>query len=144
LKTPNFGFESEGTLTIDDIEHENEYIVYEDDNDDELDKSGKIITIDDKINAVKYWRNEGGKKRVLTLVKSRHRYVTSETQLYIWEKQIMSHGSRYDKLQEIWKHTFNEFKKAVDKLLPIHDHDLQIWARKKARELNFDFAASKK
>ncbi len=144
LKTPNFGFESESTLTFDEVEPEPEDIVYEDDYDDDLDKSGKRISLEDKMNAVKHWRNEGGKKRVLTSVQSRYRYVHNETQLYKWERQIESHGGRYDKLQEIWEHTLNEFKKAVDRLLPIHDHDIQRWARKKARELNFDFIASKK
>jgi hypothetical protein len=57
LKTPNFGFESESTLTFDEVEPEPEDIVYEDDYDDDLDKSGKRISIEDKMNAVKYWRN---------------------------------------------------------------------------------------
>jgi hypothetical protein len=124
LKTPTYGFESEGTLTFDEVEPEPEDIVYEDDVEDDFDKSGKQISLEDKINAVKHWRNEGGKKRVLTSVQSRYRYVTSEIQLYRWERQIESHGSRHDKLREIWEYTLNEFKKAVDKLLPIHDHDL--------------------
>ena len=71
MKTPNFGFESESTLTFDEVEPEPEDIVYEDDCDDDLEKSGKRISLEDKINAVKHWRNEGGRKRVLTSVQSR-------------------------------------------------------------------------
>jgi len=49
-------------------------------------------------------------------------------QLYEFEKQVKTQGSRNDKLKEIWTYTFQEFMSAKDKNLIIHDYDLKRWA----------------
>ena len=74
----------------------------------------RIIPFEDKKKAVDYWKSGKTKRLSLSSVSTRFRFVTSIQQLYEFEKQIESHRSRNDKLNEIWAYTFQEFKKAKD------------------------------
>jgi hypothetical protein len=81
----------------------------------------RIIPFDDKKKAVDYWKSGKTKRLSLSSVSARFRFVTSIQQLYEFEKQIESQGSRNDKLNEIWAYTFQEFKNAKDNKLIVHD-----------------------
>jgi hypothetical protein len=59
-----------------------------------------------------------------------------------FRKYISENGTTAQKFQEIKNHVFNDFKRARNNFLIIHDCDLQRWAKNKARELDFEFKAS--
>ena len=106
-------------------------------------KPRKMIPFEDKKKAVEYWKSGKTRNLNLSTVSKRYRFVTSVRQLYKWEKQILTGGSRNDKLQEIWLYTFMEFKKAKDNKFIVHDSDLKRWAMKKKIEINLEsFTAS--
>jgi hypothetical protein len=56
--------------------------------------------------------------------------VTSLTQLYDFEKQLETSGTRHDMLREVWTHTYNEFINAKNNNSIIHYWDLKWWAIK--------------
>ncbi len=97
-----------------------------------------------KIEAVNYWKSAQKGKRKFSSVKANFRFLTNESQLYRFEKQIQNYGTRKDKLKIIWDHILDEFKNAMQKKLPVHDNDIRRWAISKARTLEFNsFTASK-
>jgi len=46
-------------------------------------------------------------------------------QLYRWEKQVANNGVRKEKLEYISTYVFEQFQRATDQYLPIHDIDLK-------------------
>ena len=61
-------------------------------------KPRKMIPFEDKKKAVEYWKSGKTRNLNLSTVSKRYRFVTSVRQLYKWEKQILTGGSRNDKL----------------------------------------------
>ena len=78
-----------------------------------------------KKNAVDYWRNVGGKQRALKTVQHRYQKVTCKKDMYRWESQVNSDGTKHEKLQSISKHTYEEFLKARKENKIVHDIDLK-------------------
>jgi hypothetical protein len=80
----------------------------------------------------------------IATVSKRYRFITSLRQLYAFEKQLESSGSRNEKIKEVWTFTYQEFVKAKENNLIIHDSDLKRWATRKSNELSLEkFTASK-
>jgi len=96
-----------------------------------------------KKEIIEYWRNvKNSAKRSLNQMQ-RYRFISNESQLYRWGKQLSNLGTRIDKLKDIWDHTLMEFKKAISKCLVVHDNDIRRWALSKAMEVNLtSFKAS--
>jgi hypothetical protein len=92
---------------------------------DEDSNSEEGITLKQKIEAVNYWKSTQKGKRKFSSVKANFRFLTNESQLYQFEKQIKNYGTRKDKLKIIWDHTLDEFKNAMQKMLPVHDNDIR-------------------
>ena len=130
------------SLCFDKIEPEcepDDEFDYDEDND-----PAEEITLKQKIQAVNYWKSAQKGKRAFSSVQANFRFLTNQSQLYRFEKQIENYGTRKDKLKMIWDYTLDEFKNAMLKKLPVHDNDLQRWAILKARTLEFtSFTASK-
>jgi len=57
--------------------------------------------------------------------------------LYRWEKQVANNGVRKEKLEYISTYVFEQFQRATDQYLPIHDIDLERWALKAREEVKF-------
>jgi len=55
--------------------------------------------------------------------------------LYRWEKQVANNGVRKEKLEYISTYVFEQFQRATDQCLPIHDIDLKRWALKAREEV---------
>ena len=86
---------------------------------------------------ISFWRNiKTRAKRSFNTMQVRYRFLSSESQLYRWEKQMQNLGTRIDKLKTVWDHTLTEFKKAANNKLIIHDIDISRWALSKASEVN--------
>jgi hypothetical protein len=152
--------ESDQSLEIDECEPESETLTFEEESEESETPTGEssqgeslpsspekrpktMITFEDKKKAVEFWNSGKNKKKSVATVSNRFRYIKSKQQLYEFEKQIEQGGSRNDKLNEIWLFTFQEFKKAKDMKLIVHDNDLQRWAMKKKFELQLEnFTAS--
>jgi hypothetical protein len=52
-----------------------------------------------------------------------------------FNKYVENGGTKKQKLIEICKFIWDKFEKAHEKLLAVHDRDLQRWGRTKAKEL---------
>jgi hypothetical protein len=61
----------------------------------------RIVPFEDKKKAVDYWKSGKTKRLSLSSISTRFHFVTSIQQLYEFKKQIESHGSRNDKVNEI-------------------------------------------
>ncbi len=59
-----------------------------------------------------------------------------------FKKYVENGGTKKQKLIETCKFIWDKFKKAREKLLAVHDQDLQRWGRTKAKELTFHFKGS--
>lgn len=46
------------------------------------------LTLEQKRHAVEYWLLPGGKKRRLSSIQSKYRYVKARSDLYRWQKQV--------------------------------------------------------
>lgn len=141
--------DSDQSLEIDEGEPDNETIIFyeSDESDEETEATGessqsesipsspikrpkRMISFEDKKKAVDFWKRGKTKRLSLTTVSNRYRFVTSLSQLYDFEKQLETRGTRHDMLREVWTYTYNEFIKARDNNLIIHDWDLKRWAIK--------------
>lgn len=111
---------------------------YDDEQDiDDQDEEYRIITMKQKKEVIHYWRDiKSRAKRSFNTMQIRYRFLSNESQLYRWEKQIQNLGTRKDKLKIIWDHTLTEFKKAINAKLIVHDIDIRRWALSKALEIN--------
>jgi len=67
-------------------------------------------------------------RRSLSKVQHRNRKVKDLKQLYRWEKQVANNDVRKEKLEYISTYVFEQFQRATDQCLPIHDIDLKRWA----------------
>jgi hypothetical protein len=158
--------DSDQSLGIDEGEPENETIICDetDESDEEtegsLEATGessqsesipsspmkrpkRMISLEDKKKAVDFWKSGKTKRLSLTKVSNRYRFVTSLPQLYDFEKQLETSGTRHDMLREVWTYTYNEFINAKNNNLIIHDWDLKRWAIKKKNEISLqNFTAS--
>ncbi len=154
----------EQNLEIDYNEPENETIVYEESSESEeegteeqtadssvsksipsspVKRPKRHISIEDKKRAVDYWKSGKTKNLTLATVSKRFRFVYSIQQLKNFEKQIENYGSREEKIKDIWNYTFNEFIKAKNNCLTVHDNDLKRWALKRNMEITLpNFTAS--
>jgi len=65
----------------------------------------------------------------------RYKKVKDLKQLYRWEKQVANDGVRKEKLEYISTYVFEQFQRATDQCLPIHDIDLKRWALKAREEV---------
>jgi hypothetical protein len=141
--------DSEQSLEIDEDEPDNETIIYEESSESEEDvspevtgessqsesipsspmkKPKRMISLEDKKKAVDFWKSGKTKRLSLTTVSNRYRFVTSLAQLYKFEHQLETSGTRNEMLREIWTYTYQEFIKAKENNLIIHDSDLKRWA----------------
>jgi len=78
-----------------------------------------------KKEVINYWRNVKTRaKRSFNTMQVRYRFLSNESQLYRWEKQIENLGTRRDKLEIVWDYTLTEFKKAINNKLIVHDIDI--------------------
>jgi hypothetical protein len=97
------------------------------------------ISIEDKKRAVDYWKSGKTKNLTLATVSKRFRFVYSIQQLKNFEKHIENYGSREEKIKDIWNYTFNEFLKAKNNYLTVHDNDLKRWAIKRNIEISLPY-----
>jgi hypothetical protein len=127
-KSIEYYTECEQSLQINDWEPEEEIEVYEETEESEsitgessqtesipsspMKRLKTMVSFEDKRRAVEFWKS--GKKKRLSLgtVSHQFRFITSVQQLYEFEKQVETQGSRNDKLKEIWSYTFQEFMSA--------------------------------
>lgn len=124
------------TLSFENKNTISEPVSIEDDSDDLKieEKFDFDVTIDKEINeeykrkAVNCWNS--GKKRKLKFetVQQRFKQLKSKQQLYRWEGQIMSNGTRLDKLKKISEYVLTRFREATEKSLTVHDIDIRRWA----------------
>nr|XP_012152456.1 PREDICTED: LOW QUALITY PROTEIN: uncharacterized protein LOC105664100 [Megachile rotundata] len=101
------------------------------------------ISIEYKKDAVNFWKS--GRKRPLSFksVQARFKKVKSRAQLYRWEQQISSGGSRLDKLRDIGNVVLEKFVLARNRNVIVHDIDLKRWALQEKQKLSFEgFQAS--
>lgn len=109
-------------------------------------KTCTSIPVSDKEQAVKFWLNEGGRKRLkLSSVQSRFRFVKSERELYKWKKELLEvRNMRQNSTRESLKgKLFERFKTARDRQNTVTDGDLRDWAIRIASEMKIaDFQAS--
>ncbi len=134
------------SLEIDEDEPDNETITYDDSCESEDENSPKatgessqseskpsipmkrpkrMISQEDKKKAVDFWKSGKAKRLSLTTVSNRYRFVTSLAQLYKFEHQIETSGTRNEMLRDVWIYTYQEFIKAKGNNLIIHDSDLK-------------------
>jgi len=90
-----------------------------------------------KQKAVEYWKSGKIRKLKLKTVQSKFNRVTSNRQLYRWEKQISNGGNRIEKLKEISEFVLNRFNEAVEKSVTVHDLDLRRWALQARDKISF-------
>ena len=69
------------------------------------------VSVQYKKNAVDFWRNVGGKQRKFSLVQRRFKKLKRVDELYRWETQVESGGTKAEKLKFITKETYEDFKK---------------------------------
>lgn len=103
------------------------------------------ITLSDKEEAVKYWLNEGGKKRLrVSTVQNRYRFVRSERELYRWKKEVAGRRkSRLEIATEINARLFEQFTDARRQSLSVSDTTLRDWALEIANAIGAkEFTAS--
>jgi len=87
-----------------------------------------------KKSAVDFWRSSKTSRRSLSTIQHRYRKVKDLKQLYRWKKQVANNGVRKEKL-DISTYVFEQFQRATDHCLPIHDIDLKRWALKVREEV---------
>lgn len=146
--------ESYNTLSNDDESVFSDVVAVEEEfeNDyEEIVKDNKkvkvTVDIEYKRQAVEFWHSGKKKNKSLETVQHRFRKVKDKKLLYRWEAQIIEGGTRIEKLLQISKYVLEQFQKACDKSLPIHDLDLKRWALKARNEVNLSchlFMASTK
>lgn len=113
---------------------------------DRCTKDEEEISYDYKLRAVEYWRS--GKKKNLSLesVQQKFRKVLSVKQLRRWAHTLHKGGTYREKVARICDITLENFKKAVDNGLIIHDKDIRRWALQAQQEIgheHFRFRASR-
>ena len=86
-----------------------------------------------------YEENKFGQRR-RTWRSVKHRFQTLPNQNYVsrFKKYLENNGTKRQKLQAIDKCVYQKLFEAREQYLPVHDIDLQRWAMKKSRELDFD------
>lgn len=131
------------SVTIDENFEENCEIIVNENNE----KTKVSIDFEYKKRAVQYWKSGKHGKMKFQTVQSRFKKLNHNSVLYVWEKQVEEGGNRVEKLSKICEYVLNEFQKAHEKSLPIHDADLRWWALKARSEVNLShnlFTASTK
>lgn len=93
------------------------------------------IDLDYKRRAVQYWKS--GQRGRLSFKNVRHKFklVTSISQLYNWENQLMGGGSARDRSKEIEKYTLKKFDIAKEEKKIVHDKNIRRWALEAKKEL---------
>ncbi|CAK9832724.1 hypothetical protein ANTRET_LOCUS9511 [Anthophora retusa] len=110
---------------------------------DENTTGREYIDINYKKTAVNFWKS--GRKRPLSFksIQSKFRKLKSRVQLYRWEEQIKSGGSRIDKLNSIANITLEKLVLARNRNMIVHNIDLRRWALQEKQKLNLEgFQAS--
>ncbi|CAK9801680.1 hypothetical protein ANTPLA_LOCUS2902 [Anthophora plagiata] len=103
----------------------------------------EYIDIGYKKKSVNFWKS--GKKRPLSFksVQSKFRKLKNCVQLYSWEEQIKSGGSRIDKLNSIANMTLEKLVLAQNRNIIVHDINLRRWVLQEKQKLNLEeFQAS--
>jgi len=105
----------------------------------------RYVDIRYKKRAVDYWRNEGGKKqRTFKCVQHIFKQLRQASELYVWEKQVLDEGTRYDKIKFVAREVLSSFKAARLNKKSVHDSNLIRWALDAAKKVSFStFRASK-
>lgn len=109
-------------------------------------KSKEYIGTDYKRKAVKYWLNEGGRKRLsLSTVRSKFRLVTSQRQLHKWRAQLQNmKANPVECKKKLYENLYARFVETRKNRQSVCDEDLKIWAMEFAhKEAVSNFAASK-
>lgn len=85
----------------------------------------------------------GKRRRTWKSIQRRFRTLPHQSYISRFRKYLEQHGTRRQKMQQIDRLVYDKLINAREQYLPIHDVDLQRWAVKIARELDFgDFKAS--
>jgi hypothetical protein len=95
------------------------------------------VSFEDMKKIVNYHRKNP--KHKFKTIQNRFRVLKRPQQLTRFKKYVENGRTKKQKLIEICKLIWDKFKKAREKLLAVHDRDLQRWGRTKAKQLTFDF-----
>ena len=128
----------------DKIENDTDYEFEDDVNQQKHELSNYTIEFMQQVVDYADETDESGKRR-RTWKSVHRRFRTLPHQSYVsrFRKYLEQHGTRQQKIQQIDELVYEKLVNAREQYLPIHDIDLQRWAIKTARELDFnDFKAS--
>ena len=106
--------------------------------------SDRKITDDQKKAVLDFAWSDDGRRRKITSIRNRHRFVKDWKQIEYWQKQMRTGGDRESLLKLINEGTFEDFLRTREKGIDIHDEDIQIWAADRAAQHDFNrsFTAS--
>jgi len=150
LQSENFDISSEFTLDIDNERNVEiaEYISEDDLNEFSPDNS---IPPDLSSYSLAYmkrvvdfsWTASGKRKREQTIQHFFRNPNLKHRQIYRMRQYVNNMGNKFEKFHSIKKYIFENFKIARQNGFPVHDIDLQTWAHKYSREIDYEkFKAS--
>ncbi len=134
----NEELECDSDTNIDDSDNDSNFDFINEETESESDPE---VTFEYMTKVVEYHR-EYPKHKFKTL-QSKFRRLKRPQHLTRFKQYVDKRGTKKQKLIEICKFFWERFKNAREKLLAVHDRDLQRWWRIKANELNIEFKASK-
>ncbi len=124
-----FYIDAKQSLEIDENEPGNETITYDEssESEDDSENTGEtsqsesipssplkrpktMISMEEKKKAVDLWKSGKTKRLSLATVSKRFRFVTSLKQLYRFEHQIETSGTRNEMIKDVWTYTYQVCK----------------------------------
>ena len=139
------------TLDFDDDDRFDTSIVPDEDEhiytDDESVCPRDILPLDleYKVKTVKYWKSGKKRKRTFEAVQNKFKKLKTRSDLYRWDEEVTTNGTKFDKLHVITAFTHNKFLISRNKGYPVRDYNIKQWSMICAKEKNYTFfKASKK